>query len=120
MGDPKKFEVGATPDGVGDWSSIDWTSTHKAVERLQARIAKAAREKRWGKVRSLQRILVRSLPARRLAVRRVTMNKGKRTPGIDRVLWNVRPRRTPPRQRDLNLKAQSERQRDRSRPFNGA
>lgn len=89
MGDPKKFEVGATPDGVEKWSSIDWPSTYKAVDRLQARIAKAAREERWGKVRSLQRILVRSLPARRLAVRRVTTNKGKRTPGIDGVLWST-------------------------------
>jgi len=63
--------------------------TYKAVGRLQTRIAKAAREQRWGKVRSLQRILVQSLPAKRLAVRRVTTNKGKRTPGIDGVLWNT-------------------------------
>lgn len=89
MDDPKQFEVGATPDGIVDWSSIDWPSTYKAVERLQVRIAKATREGRWGKVRSLQRILVRSLPARRLAVRRVTANKGKRTPGIDGILWNT-------------------------------
>ena len=89
MGDPKQFAVGATPDGVVAWSQIDWASTIKAVERLQVRIAKAAREERWGKVRSLQRLLVRSLPARRLAVRRVTTNQGKRTPGIDGVLWNT-------------------------------
>lgn len=89
MGDPKQFEVSATPDGEVAWSQIDWASTIKAVERLQVRIAKAAREERWGKVRSLQRLLVRSLPARRLAVRRVTTNQGKRTPGIDGVLWNT-------------------------------
>lgn len=89
MDDPKQFEVSATPDGIRDWSSIDWPSTYRAVERLQVRIAKAVREERWGKVRSLQRILVRSLPARRLAVRRVTTNKGKRTSGIDGVLWNT-------------------------------
>ena len=87
MGDSK--ENSALPDGVECWSSIDWPSTYKAVERLQVRIAKAVREGRWGKVRSLQRILVRSLPARRLAVRRVTTNTGKRTPGIDGVLWNT-------------------------------
>jgi len=89
MDDPKKFVVGAPSDGVENWSDIDWQWTYKTVERLQARIAKAAREQRWGKVRSLQRILVRSLPAKRLAVRRVTTNKGKRTPGIDGVLWNT-------------------------------
>lgn len=94
MGDPKKFAVGALPDGVESWSAIDWPSTYKTVERLQVRIAKATREKRWGKVRSLQRILVRSLPARRLAVRRVTTNRGKRTPGIDGVLWTTARKKT--------------------------
>ncbi len=89
MGDPKKFAVGAPSGGVESWSDIDWPSTYKTVERLQARIAKAVREERWGKVRSLQRILVHSLPAKRLAVRRVTTNQGKRTPGIDGVLWNT-------------------------------
>lgn len=87
MGGP--LTANATPDGVAKWSEINWPATYQAVERLQARIAKAAREERWGKVRSLQRILVRSLPARRLAVRRVTTNKGARTPGIDGVLWNT-------------------------------
>lgn len=84
--------VGAPPDGVEDWNSIDWKTTIQAVERLQVRIAKATREQRWGVVRSLQRILVRSLPAKRLAVRRVTSNRGKSTPGIDGVVWNT-PRR---------------------------
>lgn len=92
MGDPER--VGATPDDIDKWSDIDWTETHKVVERLQARIAKAAREERWGKVKSLQRILVRSLPARRLAVRRVTSNKGKNTPGIDKVRWGSSRRKT--------------------------
>ena len=89
MGDSKNFDVSAPSDGVQSWSEIDWKRTYRTVEQLQARIAKAAREQRWGKVRSLQRILVRSLPARRLAVRRVTTNQGKRTPGIDGVLWNT-------------------------------
>jgi len=89
MDNPKTFGVGAPSGGVESWSDIDWPMTYKAVGWLQTRIAKAAREQRWGKVRSLQRILVQSLPAKRLAVRRVTTNKGKRTPGIDGVLWNT-------------------------------
>lgn len=87
IGDPTK--VSATPDGVVQWSMIDWQTTIKAVERLQARIAEAVKEERWGKVRSLQRLLVRSLPARRLAVRRVTTSPGARTPGIDGVHWDT-------------------------------
>lgn len=86
--------VSAPPDGVEDWKSINWTTTIQAVERLQVRIAKAAREQRWGKVRSLQRILVRSLSAKRLAVRRVTSNRGKSTPGVDGVVWNTSRRKT--------------------------
>jgi len=89
MGDPARAVVGAPPDGALDWQSIDWPAMERAVRRLQVRIAKAVREKRWGKVRALQRILTQSLPAKRLAVRRVTTNRGKRTPGIDGVVWNT-------------------------------
>ena len=89
MDNPEQSAVGAPPHGVTDWQAIDWPSVYRSVRRLQVRIAKAVREKRWGKVRSLQRILTRSLPAKRLAVRRVTTNKGKRTPGVDGVLWNT-------------------------------
>ena len=89
MDDPALAAVGASPDGVADWQSIDWRSAQKSVYRLQVRIAKAVREKRRGKVHSLQRILTRSLSAKRLAVRRVTTNRGKRTSGIDGVVWNT-------------------------------
>jgi len=89
MDNPERSAVSAPPDGVTEWQAIDWPSAHRSVRRLQVRIAKAVREKRWGKVRSLQRILTQSLPAKRLAVRRVTTNQGKRTPGVDGVLWNT-------------------------------
>jgi RNA-directed DNA polymerase len=71
------------------WKSIDWQIVSDEVQRQQVGIAKAAQEGRWGKVNSLQGILVRSRCARLLAVRRVTTNKGKRTPGVDGVLWNT-------------------------------
>jgi RNA-directed DNA polymerase len=53
------------------------------------RIAEAVREERWGKVAFLQRTLVRSLPARLWAVRRVVSNRGKRTPGVDKIIWKT-------------------------------
>ena len=87
--DPGQPAVGAPSDSVEGWQSIDWQATKRLVRRLQVRIAKAVQEKRWGKVRSLQRILTRSLAAKRLAVRRVTSNRGKRTAGIDGVLWST-------------------------------
>ncbi|EQD56218.1 group II intron-associated, partial [mine drainage metagenome] len=61
----------------------------KQVQKLQRRIAKAVRERKFGKARALQNILTRSLSARALAVKRVTTNKGIRTPGVDRVLWTT-------------------------------
>ena len=66
----------------------------KDVRKLQLRIAKAHREGKTGKVKTLQRILTRSLAARVLAVWRVTTNKGKRTPGVDRVVWKTPEQRT--------------------------
>lgn len=56
---------------------------------MQIRIAKACREGKWRRVKSLQRMLTRSTSARYLAVRRVTENQGKRTAGVDRVLWDT-------------------------------
>lgn len=41
------------------------------------------------KVRALQRILARSLSARALAVKRVTTNRGRRTPGVDGEVWDT-------------------------------
>ena len=50
---------------------------------------KAIQEGRWGKVRALQHLLTHSFSAKTLAVRRVTENQGKRTPGVDRVIWET-------------------------------
>ncbi|MHB0999089.1 MAG: group II intron reverse transcriptase/maturase [Armatimonadota bacterium] len=72
-----------------DWNSIRWDEANRNVRQLQVRIAKAEREGRIGKVRSLQRILTRSFGGRVLAVKRVTENKGKDTPGVDGDLWRT-------------------------------
>jgi RNA-directed DNA polymerase len=53
------------------------------------RIAKAVHDGNWRKARCLQRLLTRSFYAKLLAVKRVTSNKGKRTPGVDKVLWTT-------------------------------
>jgi RNA-directed DNA polymerase len=71
------------------WHAIHWRKAHREVRRLQARIVKATQEGRWGKVKALQRLLSRSYSAKVLAVKRVTENEGKRTPGIDGVLWDT-------------------------------
>jgi len=79
--------AGAPVDVAKKWSSIDWNYARRQVRRLQMRIAKAVKEKKWNKVKTLQYLLTRSFYAKLLAVKRVTSNKGKKTPGIDGVLW---------------------------------
>ena len=69
------------------WRSIDWKKARFEVRRLQMRIAKAVKEGKQGKVKSLQWLLTHSFNAKALAVKRVTSNKGKKTPGVDGILW---------------------------------
>jgi len=72
-----------------EWHAIDWQAANQHVRRLQVRIVKAAQESRWNKVKSLQRLLTRSFYAKALAVRRVTENSGKSTPGVDGEIWDT-------------------------------
>lgn len=81
-----QFRAGALP-GDALWKSINWLKTQRHVRRLQMRIAKAVSKGKYGKAKALQWILTHSHHAKLLAVKRVTSNKGKRTPGIDGVLW---------------------------------
>lgn len=82
-----KEKAGAVNRVTMDWDSIDWTRHQKNVSRLQSRIAKAAKAGKWNKVKALQYLLTHSLGGKALAVKRVTKNKGKNTPGVDNQLW---------------------------------
>ncbi|WP_459252761.1 reverse transcriptase N-terminal domain-containing protein [Paraburkholderia sp. RL17-373-BIF-A] len=87
--------IGAKATGAGApsraaqmWDQANWSHVEADVKRLQVRIAKAVREGRWGKVNALQRLLTRSHSGKMLAVKRVTENRGKRTPGVDGRIWS--------------------------------
>jgi|SRR5471030_2537896 len=87
--------IGARASGAGAssraaqmWDQANWSHMEADVKRLQVRIAKAVREGRWGKVQALQRLLTRSHSGKMLAVKRVTENRGKRTPGVDGKTWS--------------------------------
>ena len=71
------------------WDQINWADCERDVRRLQARIVKATREGRHNKVKTLQWLLTHSFSGRALDVRRVTENKGKRTPGVDGKIWGT-------------------------------
>ena len=49
----------------------------------------ATKAGKWRKVKSLQRLLTRSYSGKAMAVKRVTENKGKNTPGVDGEIWNT-------------------------------
>lgn len=59
----------------------------KGVNKLQTRITKAILQHKWNLVKRLQYLLTHSDFAKLLVVRKVTQNKGKRTPGIDGERW---------------------------------
>src|ERR1700722_704029 len=86
--------VGAVSSEAAQWYAIDWQAIHRNVRRLQVRIAQATKESRRGKVRALQRLLTHSHSGKVLAVRRVTENDGKETPGVDREIWNTPEKKT--------------------------
>ncbi|WP_454736341.1 group II intron reverse transcriptase/maturase [Cupriavidus necator] len=80
----------SAPSGVpGRWGDIDWRRVDRNVRVMQIRIAKATQEGDWRRVKALQRSLTRSWSAKASAVRRVAMNQGARTAGVDRVKWET-------------------------------
>ena len=79
--------AGASVNFVHPWHTISRRAAREHVRGLQIRIAKAVKENKQGKVQTLQRLLTNSFYAKLLAVKRVTSNKGKNTPGVDGVLW---------------------------------
>ena len=79
----------ASSGKASHWEQIDWAKCERQARRLQARIVKATREGRWGKVKTLQRLLTHSFSGKALAVKRVTDNQGKRTAGVDGRTWTT-------------------------------
>mgnify|MGYP000352466952 FL=1 len=66
-----------------NWLAVDFDIVEQSVKILQNRIVKAKLASRSRMVKKLQSLLVKSLNARILAVKRVSENKGKNTAGVD-------------------------------------
>ena len=73
----------------GEWHATNWQAVSENVRRLQARIVKATKASKWRKVKSLQYLLTHSFSGKALAVRRVAENDGKKTPGVDKIVWDT-------------------------------
>jgi len=84
-----KTKADASGKLVTSWHQIDWNKANQHVRGMQLRIAKATREGKRREVANLQRLLTHSFHAKALAVKRVTENQGKATPGVDGLTWST-------------------------------
>jgi RNA-directed DNA polymerase len=68
---------------------MNWCKIENDVNRLQSRIAKATADGERNRAKRLQYLLTHSFSAKAYAVRKVTTNQGKKTPGVDKKLWST-------------------------------
>ena len=77
------------------WNAINWRRNVKRVRHLRQRIYRASRQGNHKRLRSLQRLMLRSQANRELSVRRVTqINKGRLTAGVDKLVVKTPEART--------------------------
>src|SRR5947209_1940537 len=70
-----------------DWNAINWRQVNRTVRNLRQRIFRATQEGNLKKVRSLQKLMLKSYSNRLVSVRRVAqLNAGKDTPGVDKLI----------------------------------
>ncbi|QNP29364.1 group II intron reverse transcriptase/maturase [Cylindrospermopsis curvispora] len=73
-----------------NWSQINWRRIMKAVRNLRQRIFRARQLGNFRKLRSLQKLMLRSHANLLFAVRQITQtNRGKKTSGIDKEIINT-------------------------------
>jgi RNA-directed DNA polymerase len=77
-----------------NWHIIPWKTFYGEVALLQEELIMAYRKGDMKMVYRLQRKLISSAAARAIAVRRVTVNAGSKTPGIDNIVWDSPAQRT--------------------------
>jgi RNA-directed DNA polymerase len=73
------------PEGeLCGWDAVDWRAAEENVRRLRQRIFMASQAGDLKRVRSLQKLMLRSRSNTLVSVRRVTeLNAGRRTAGVD-------------------------------------
>jgi RNA-directed DNA polymerase len=70
-----------------DWQGVNWRAANRQVRNLRRRIFRASQAGDWAKVRSLQKLMLRSYSNALVSVRRVTqVNRGRNTAGVDKLV----------------------------------
>jgi RNA-directed DNA polymerase len=76
--------VNGTEDETLEWDALNWRLHEENVRQLRRRIFKAAKDEDLAKVRSLQKMMLRSWSNTLISVRQVAQrNTGRATAGID-------------------------------------
>jgi RNA-directed DNA polymerase len=89
LGEPDKLDaaLGVVNGPEGEllaWDAVDWRACEESVRRLRQRIFTASRTGDLKRVRSLQKLMLRSRANTLVSVRRVTeRNVGRKTAGVD-------------------------------------
>jgi RNA-directed DNA polymerase len=84
LGAATAVAVNGPEDATLAWDAIDWRAAEESVRRLRQRIFAASQAGNLGRVRNLQRLMLRSRANTLLSVRRVTeRNAGRLTAGVD-------------------------------------
>lgn len=76
------------PSNPPNSQRIPWALAHESVDSMQQQIVVAYKNQNLQLVNELQWKLVKSFAACRIAVKKVTSNPGKSTPGLDGEIWN--------------------------------
>ena len=81
---PSPFPVNGPEDCFPGWDQVDWGQAEENVRRLRQRIFAASQAGDLKRVRSLQKMMLRSRSNALVSVRRVTEgNAGRKTAGVD-------------------------------------
>src|SRR5258708_5577783 len=83
----KKTRLANGTEKQTNWNAIDWRKANRTVRNLRHRMFRATQEGNQNKVRSLQKLMLKSYSNRLVSVRRVAqINAGKHTPGVDKLV----------------------------------
>lgn len=70
-----------------NWYQINWKLTYSYVSQIQRDLVVAYKNNDLENLYFLQNKLMMSFEGRAIAVRKITLNKGGKTPGIDGITW---------------------------------
>ena len=81
------MKVSAAVNGPKRWQDIDFSKAERHIKKLQKQLSVAYCNDKFDTLTFIQHTLIHSFDAKALAVKVVTSNRGRNTPGVDGTLW---------------------------------